>query len=57
MPTDANGAAARRRLRHRVQHTKLEIRYPDAAGGAANARDIGYHDDSFCYRRARRCRA
>jgi hypothetical protein len=30
--------------------TKLEIRYPDSAGDAANNRDIGYHDDSFCYR-------
>src|SRR5262249_54585496 len=30
--------------------TKLEIRYPDSAGGAANTHDIGYHDDSFCYR-------
>ena len=50
MPTDANGAQLVAAFDNAFNTTKLEIRYPDAAGGAANTRDIGYHDDSFCYR-------
>ena len=50
MPTDANGAQLVAAFDAAFNTTKLEIRYPDAAGGAANARDIGYHDDSFCFR-------
>ncbi|WP_433728770.1 DUF4832 domain-containing protein [Actinoplanes sp. CA-051413] len=50
MPTDANGAQLVAAFDSAFNRTKLEIRYPDVAGGAANSRDIGYHDDSFCYR-------
>lgn len=50
MPTDANGARIVQAFDNAFDTTKLEIRYPDSAGGAANNRDIGYHDDSFCYR-------
>ena len=50
MPTDADAAKIIQAYDTAFNKTKLEIRYPDSAGGAANARDIGYHDDSFCYR-------
>jgi hypothetical protein len=50
MPTDANGAQLIAAFDAAFNTTKVELRYPDAAGGAANTRDIGYHDDSFCYR-------
>ncbi|MFT4283654.1 MAG: DUF4832 domain-containing protein [Protaetiibacter sp.] len=50
MPTDAHGAQIIQAFDNAFSTTKLEIRYPGAAGGAANSRDIGYHDDSFCYR-------
>ncbi|MDG6105812.1 DUF4832 domain-containing protein [Dactylosporangium aurantiacum] len=50
MPTDAHGAQIVQAFDAAFNTTKLEIRYPDSAGGAANTRDIGYHDDSFCYR-------
>ncbi|AGZ41275.1 DUF4832 domain-containing protein [Actinoplanes friuliensis] len=50
MPTDANGAQLISAFDTAFTTTKVEIRYPDVAGGAANSRDIGYHDDSFCYR-------
>ncbi|MBV1855958.1 DUF4832 domain-containing protein [Catellatospora tritici] len=50
MPTDANGAQLVAAYDSAFNTTKVEIRYPDAAGGAANGRDIGYHDDSFCFR-------
>jgi hypothetical protein len=50
MPTDANGARIVQAFDAAFNRTKLEIRYPDSAGGAANTRDIGYHDDSFCYK-------
>jgi hypothetical protein len=50
MPSDANGAQIVAAFDSAFNTTKLEIRYPDVAGGAANPRDIGYHDDSFCYR-------
>jgi hypothetical protein len=50
MPTDAHGAQIVQAFDNAFSRTKLEIRYPDSAGGAANGRDIGYHDDSFCYR-------
>nr|BFE57553.1 hypothetical protein GCM10020063_020790 [Dactylosporangium thailandense] len=49
MPTDAHAAQIVAAFDNAFNTTKLEIRYPDSAGGAANARDIGYHDDSFCY--------
>ena len=50
MPTDADAARVINDYANAFHHTKLEVRYPDAAGGAANNLDIGYHDDSFCYR-------
>ena len=50
MPTDANAAQILTAYDNAFNTTKLELRYPDAAGGAANGRDVGYHDDSFCYR-------
>jgi len=50
MPTDAHAAQIISAFDTAFNTTKLEIRYPDSAGGAANARDIGYHDDSFCYK-------
>lgn len=50
MPSDAHGAQIIQAFDAAFNTTKLEIRYPDSAGGAANTRDIGYHDDSFCYR-------
>ncbi|MEV4411480.1 carbohydrate-binding protein [Catellatospora sp. NPDC049609] len=50
MPSDANGAQLVAAYDAAFNTTKPEIRYPGAAGGAANGRDIGYHDDSFCYR-------
>lgn len=50
MPSDANGAQLVAAFDSAFNTTKLEIRYPDVAGGAANSREIGYHDDSFCYR-------
>ncbi|MFF5288845.1 fibronectin type III domain-containing protein [Paractinoplanes globisporus] len=50
MPTDAHAAQIVTAFDNAFSRTKLEIRYPDSAGGAANTRDIGYHDDSFCYR-------
>jgi chitodextrinase len=50
MPTDADAARVINDYANSFHHTKLEVRYPDSAGGAANNLDIGYHDDSFCYR-------
>ncbi|MEV6851322.1 DUF4832 domain-containing protein [Actinoplanes sp. NPDC051411] len=50
MPTDTDAAKIIAAYDTAFNKTKLEIRYPDSAGGAANTRDIGYHDDSFCYR-------
>ncbi|MDP9793615.1 hypothetical protein J2S43_002127 [Catenuloplanes nepalensis] len=50
MPTDASGARIVAAFDDAFDVTKLEIRYPESAGGAASGRDVGYHDDSFCYR-------
>lgn len=50
MPTDTNGARIISAFDDAFNTTKLELRYPPAAGGVADGRDIGYHDDSFCYR-------
>ncbi|GAB7046070.1 hypothetical protein JCM9534A_11960 [Catenuloplanes indicus JCM 9534] len=50
MPSDASGARIVAAFDDAFDVTKLEIRYPESAGGAADGRDIGYHDDSFCYR-------
>jgi hypothetical protein len=50
MPTDAHATQIVTAFDNAFSRTKLEIRYPDSAGGAANTRDIGYHDDSFCYK-------
>ena len=50
MPTAANGAQLIAAYDAAFNRTKLEVRYPDVAGGAASSRDIGYHDDSFCFR-------
>lgn len=51
MPTDAHGAEIIQAYDNAFSTTRLELRYPDAAGGAADDLPaIGYHDDSFCYR-------
>jgi hypothetical protein len=50
MPTDANAALIIQAYANAFHKTKIEVRYPNSAGGAANNLDIGYHDDSFCYR-------
>lgn len=50
MPTDAHAARIIQDYDNAFQQTKLEVRYPTSGGGAANDLDIGYHDDSFCYR-------
>jgi chitodextrinase len=50
MPTDAHAAQIIQAYDNAFAKTKLEVRYPDSAGGAANGLDVGYHDDSFCYR-------
>jgi hypothetical protein len=50
MPTDAHGAEILRAYDVAFNTTKLEVRYPGAGGSAASGYDIGYHDDSFCYR-------
>ncbi|MFJ1649583.1 DUF4832 domain-containing protein [Streptomyces sp. NPDC088258] len=51
MPTDAHGAEIIRAYDSAFTHTKIEVRYPEAGGGAAdNLPAVGYHDDSFCYR-------
>ncbi|WP_211305360.1 DUF4832 domain-containing protein [Crossiella equi] len=51
MPTDANGAEIINAFHRAFPRTRLELRYPGLAGGAADRLSrIGYHDDSFCYR-------
>ncbi|MBD0740334.1 DUF4832 domain-containing protein [Streptomyces sp. CBMA29] len=50
MPTDAHAARIIQDYDNAFQKTKLEVRYPTSGGGAANSLDVGYHDDSFCYR-------
>ncbi|WP_328915231.1 MULTISPECIES: carbohydrate-binding protein [unclassified Streptomyces] len=50
MPTDAHAAQIIQDYDNAFSRTKLEVRYPTSGGGAANNLDIGYHDDSFCYR-------
>lgn len=50
MPTDADAALIVDAYADAFHRTKIEVRYPTSAGGAANNLDIGYHDDSFCYR-------
>ncbi|HWB35764.1 MAG TPA: DUF4832 domain-containing protein, partial [Rugosimonospora sp.] len=50
MPTDAHAAQIIQDYDAAFDTTKLEVRYPDSGGGAANNADIGYHDDSFCYK-------
>jgi hypothetical protein len=50
MPTDAHAAQIIRDYDNAFSRTKLEVRYPSSGGGAANNLDVGYHDDSFCYR-------
>jgi chitodextrinase len=50
MPTDAHAAQVIQDYANAFHKTKLEVRYPTSGGGAANNLDIGYHDDSFCYR-------
>ncbi|WP_439658412.1 DUF4832 domain-containing protein [Lentzea sp. HUAS TT2] len=51
MPTDANAADILNTYNRAFTRTRLELRYADNAGGAAdNLPRIGYHDDSFCYR-------
>ncbi|MFB7599680.1 DUF4832 domain-containing protein [Streptomyces sp. NPDC056160] len=51
MPTDAHAAEIVRAYDSAFRRTKLEIRYADSAGGAADdLPSVGYHDDSFCFR-------
>ncbi|MEV0096856.1 DUF4832 domain-containing protein [Streptomyces sp. NPDC050738] len=51
MPTDAHAAEIINAYNSAFPHTRLELRYADSAGGAADSLPaIGYHDDSFCYR-------
>ncbi|BCL25286.1 carbohydrate-binding protein [Streptomyces aurantiacus] len=51
MPTDAHGAEIVRAYDSAFPHTRLEVRYPESAGGAAGSLPaVGYHDDSFCFR-------
>ncbi|MFE1431876.1 carbohydrate-binding protein [Streptomyces griseoaurantiacus] len=51
MPTDAHAAKIVDAYDRAFTRTKIELRYPDSAGGAADDRpSVGYHDDSFCYR-------
>ncbi|MFC4122865.1 fibronectin type III domain-containing protein [Nonomuraea zeae] len=50
MPTDAHAAQILQAYDDAFARTKLEARYPDSAAGAATNMNIGYHDDSFCYR-------
>ncbi|WP_410668045.1 carbohydrate-binding protein [Amycolatopsis sp. cmx-4-68] len=51
MPTDAHGAQVMQAYASAFPHTKLEVRYPESAGGAASALpSVGFHDDSFCFR-------
>ncbi|MGP2439371.1 DUF4832 domain-containing protein [Streptomyces sp. JW3] len=51
MPTDAHGAEIMRAYTSAFTRTKVEVRYPDSAGGAAaDLPSVGFHDDSFCFR-------
>ncbi|WP_084558108.1 fibronectin type III domain-containing protein [Hamadaea tsunoensis] len=50
MPTDAHAAQIITDYDNAFNKTKLEVRYPDSGGGGANNLDVGYHDDSFCYK-------
>jgi chitodextrinase len=50
MATDANAALIINAFANAFHTTKIEVRYPTSGGGAANNLDVGYHDDSFCYR-------
>ncbi len=50
MPTDAHGAEILQAYDNAFNKTKLEVRYPGSGGSASGQLDIGYHDDSFCYR-------
>ncbi|WP_435131280.1 DUF4832 domain-containing protein [Actinacidiphila sp. bgisy144] len=50
MATDANAALIVKAYANAFHTTKIEVRYPTSGGGAANDLDVGYHDDSFCYR-------
>lgn len=50
MPTDAHAGQIIQDYANAFHKTKIEVRYPTAGGGAANNLDVGYHDDSFCYR-------
>ncbi|KIF71651.1 carbohydrate-binding protein [Streptomyces sp. AcH 505] len=51
MPTDAHAAEIINAYNSAFTHTKIEMRYADSAGGAADSLPaLGYHDDSFCYR-------
>ncbi|MFI5728813.1 DUF4832 domain-containing protein [Kribbella sp. NPDC051587] len=50
MPTDAHGKEILQAYDDAFNTTKLEVRYPGSGGSAANSLNIGYHDDSFCFR-------
>jgi hypothetical protein len=50
MPTDAHAAQIIQDYAGAFHKTKIEVRYPTSGGGAANNLNVGYHDDSFCYR-------
>jgi hypothetical protein len=50
MPTDAHAAQIIQDYAGAFHQTKIEVRYPTSGGGGANNLNVGYHDDSFCYR-------
>jgi chitodextrinase len=50
MPTNADAARIINDYANAFHRTKIEVRYPTSAGGAANGLNVGYHDDSFCYK-------
>jgi hypothetical protein len=50
MPTDAHAAQIIQDYDTAFAKTKIEVRYPTSGGGAADNLDVGYHDDSFCFR-------
>ena len=50
MPTNADASRIIDDFANDFHRTKVEVRYPTSGGGAADGLNIGYHDDSFCYR-------
>lgn len=50
MPTIANQRKIITWMDRAFKVTKVEARYPELADGALKTADMGFHDDSFCYR-------